>query len=117
MSWYIGAWKKYATFGGRARRTEYWMFFLFNVLVSVVWAFAVGVVAGVTKEPAVVALVYLYSLAALLPGIAVGVRRMHDSGHSGWWLLVPIVNLVFALSDSERGPNEWGPNPKAAAAA
>lgn len=55
----------------------------------------------------------IYSLGVLTPGIAVVVRRMHDTDHSGWWLLVPIVNLVFAVSDGTRGDNRFGPDPKA----
>jgi len=56
----------------------------------------------------------IYSLAILIPATAVSVRRMHDLGRSGWWILVPVVNLVFMFLDSQSGDNEYGPNPKAA---
>jgi uncharacterized membrane protein YhaH (DUF805 family) len=105
MTWYIEVLKKYAIFQGRARRKEYWMFFLFNMII----AFALGFVGGMLKTRV---LSSLYSLAVLVPAIAVGVRRMHDTDHSGWWLLLPIVNLVFACTDGTPGPNQYGPNPK-----
>ena len=54
----------------------------------------------------------LYSLAVLLPSVAVGVRRMHDTDHSGWWILLPIVNLIFACTEGTRGPNRFGADPK-----
>lgn len=96
---------KYATFEGRARRSEYWYFCLFNFLVGLLlgWIPVIG---------------WLIYLALFLPGIAVGVRRLHDIGKSGWWLLlalIPIVNLVliyFYILDSQAGTNEYGPNPK-----
>lgn len=105
MNWYFDVLKKYAVFQGRARRKEYWMFFLFNVII----AFVLGFVSGMLRTPI---LSYLYTLAVLVPGIAVGVRRMHDTDHSGWWLIVPIVNLVFACIEGTPGPNRFGPNPK-----
>lgn len=105
MNWYLEVLKKYAVFQGRARRKEYWMFFLFNVII----AFVVGFVAGMLK---IKVLGTLYLLAVLVPGIAVGVRRMHDTDHSGWWLFFPIVNLVFACTDGTPGPNKYGPSPK-----
>jgi uncharacterized membrane protein YhaH (DUF805 family) len=105
MNWYLEVLKKYAIFQGRARRKEYWMFFLFNMIIT----FAVGFVGGMLK---MTFLGSLYTLAVLVPSIAVGVRRMHDTDHSGWWLLLPIVNLVFACTDGTPGPNEYGPSPK-----
>jgi len=119
MSWYLQALRKYAEFSGRARRTEYWMFVLFNVLasgaLSVLEALAFngpGVLSG------------LYSLAVLVPSLAVSVRRLHDTGRSGWWLLIALVPLlgvvvllVFAVQDGQPGDNAYGPNPKVAAAA
>nr|WP_177414054.1 DUF805 domain-containing protein [Pseudomonas tructae] len=104
--WYFEVLKKYAVFAGRARRKEYWMFCLVNVLVAVV----LGIIEGVAGTGAILS--NLYSLAVLLPGIAVGVRRMHDTDRSGWWLLLPIVNLIFLCQDSQPGPNRFGPNPK-----
>ncbi|HEY8665718.1 MAG TPA: DUF805 domain-containing protein [Tepidisphaeraceae bacterium] len=97
--------KKYAVFEGRARRKEYWMFVLVNVIISLV----LGIVGGLIHLPIIA---NIYNLAVLVPSIAVGVRRMHDTDHSGWWLLLPIVNLVFACTDSTPGPNRFGENPK-----
>ena len=113
MKYWVGCWKKYATFSGRARRKEYWMFILFNMLV----AFGVNIVDAVLGMEGVLATGY--SLAALIPAWAVFTRRMHDIGKSGWWWLiglVPVVGaivlLVFACKDSEPGDNAYGPNPK-----
>jgi len=105
MNYYVDVLKKYAVFEGRARRKEYWMFVLFNMIA----AFVIGFIAGMIHVPI---LSNVYALAVLVPSIAVGVRRMHDTDHSGWWLLVPIVNLVFAVTDSQPGPNRFGENPK-----
>jgi len=116
MSWYLQVMKKYAEFSGRARRKEYWMFVLFNFLI----AFAIGFVLGFTGAALGIGTTLssvaniIYTLAVLIPGIAVGVRRMHDIGRSGWWIIVPIVNFVFLCLDSQPGDNEYGPNPKAA---
>ena len=113
MNWYLGCWKKYAEFSGRARRQEYWMFFLFNILAFV----AIGIVDAVLGTSG--ALCGLYNLAALIPGLAVFVRRLHDTDHSGWWWLISfipligvIILLVFICSDSKPGENRFGPNPK-----
>jgi uncharacterized membrane protein YhaH (DUF805 family) len=117
MNWYISTLKKYADFGGRARRTEYWMFVLFNVIVSFVLAGVDMLIGGFGI------LSGLYGLAVLIPSLAVSVRRLHDTGRTGWWLLigfVPVIGvivlLVFAVLDSEPGSNDYGPNPKEAAA-
>ena len=114
MEWYLGVLNKYAVFTGRARRKEYWMFFLINVIISMGIGFVLGLIAGILHlgEGIAQGLSSLYSLAVLVPSIAVGVRRMHDTNHSGWWLLLPIVNLVFACTEGVRGPNEYGPDPK-----
>ncbi|MEX2081893.1 MAG: DUF805 domain-containing protein, partial [Dehalococcoidia bacterium] len=103
---------KYAVFTGRARRREYWMFFLFNILIAV----ALGLIEGILSiapESDESILVTIYQLAILIPAIAVGVRRMHDTDHSGWWLLFPIVNLVLAVREGQHGDNRFGPDPKA----
>jgi uncharacterized membrane protein YhaH (DUF805 family) len=108
---------KYVDFSGRARRAEYWWFILFEVLVlglAEIVDYAVG------SGPAV--LTFLVSLAVFLPSLAVSVRRLHDTGHSGWWVLVnlvpivgPIVLLVFLLSGGDYAANRYGPSPKAPA--
>ena len=113
MNWYLGCWKKYAEFSGRARRQEYWMFFLFNILASI----ALGVVDRILGTSG--SLGGLYSLAVLIPSLAVAARRLHDTDRSGWWQLIAlipligfIVLLVFLCSDSKPGENRFGPNPK-----
>lgn len=88
-------------------------------LISVVIMVALGYLAstiGTADSTGGSWLVTVYWLAVLIPSIAVAVRRMHDAGHSGWWVLVPIVNLIFALQNSQPGENEYGPNPKEATA-
>jgi uncharacterized membrane protein YhaH (DUF805 family) len=113
MEWYLAVLKKYAVFQGRARRKEYWMFTLISLLVAIAFVIVDSVLFGGPS------LFYgLYGLAVLLPGLAVTVRRIHDTGRSGWWLLiafVPIVGLVllyFLVQDSQEGSNEHGAYPK-----
>ena len=115
MNWYLEVLKNYAVFTGRARRTEYWMFALVNFII----AMAIGIVEGVLGGPGVIGM--LYFLAVLIPAIAVSVRRLHDTGHSGLWLLIAfvplvgaIVLLVFMVQDSDPGQNQYGMNPKEA---
>jgi len=116
MNWYTDVLtKRYAQFTGRARRQEYWMFLLFNVIIAVVIGFVDAVIGwGV--------LGFLYTLAVLIPGIAVTVRRLHDTGRTGWWILIGFVPLIgfiiliiFMVLDSKPGENPYGPNPKALA--
>ena len=113
MNWYLEVLKKYAVFSGRARRKEYWMFFLFNIII----AFVLGFIEGLVGGPGIIST--LYSLAVLIPIIAVSIRRLHDISRSGWWLLiylVPIIGaivlLVFMVQDSQQGENQYGQNPK-----
>ncbi len=112
MNWYLDVLKKYAVFDGRARRMEYWMFVLFNIIIS----FAIGFIVGLLKLPPLLAQVY--SLAVLVPSIAVGVRRLHDTNRSGWMLLlclIPCVGLVvlyWMILEGTPGENQYGPNPK-----
>lgn len=112
MNWYLQVLKKYAVFSGRARRKEYWMFFLFNLIITFVLGFIEGIV-GIALESDQSVLAGIYQLAILIPSIAVGIRRMHDTDRSGWWLLVPIVNLIFAVGDGTQGDNRFGSDPKA----
>jgi uncharacterized membrane protein YhaH (DUF805 family) len=112
MNWYFEVLKKYAVFSGRARRKEYWMFVLFNLIIVFVLGLVIGLIENATNSNLSI-LVNIYQLAVLLPSIAVGVRRMHDTDHSGWWLLFPIVNLVFAVSEGTQGDNKYGSDPKA----
>jgi uncharacterized membrane protein YhaH (DUF805 family) len=117
MNWYLAVLKKYAVFSGRARRKEYWLFVLFNLIIT----FVLGFVEGLAGGPGFVSI--LYSLAVFIPGIAVSVRRLHDTGRSGWWLLIglipligAIVLLVFVIQDGKPGQNQYGANPKEAIA-
>ncbi len=120
MSWYIQVLKKYAVFSGRARRMEYWMFILISTIIGLVLAFIEGL-AGIAPEINYSVLAGLYDLAVLIPTLAVSVRRLHDTGRSGWWLLIGIVPLigsivllVFMVFDSQAGTNQYGPSPKLA---
>ena len=116
MNWYLAPWQKFLQYTGRARRLEYWAFTLGNMLIGL----ALFALAGAGMDIAIT--IYgLFSLAAIIPGIMVGIRRLHDTGRTGWWLLIglvpfigAIILLVFFLLDSEPGANEHGPNPKAA---
>lgn len=120
MNYYIDCLtKKYACFSGRARRQEFWLFFLFNLIASIIINVIGGVLAGATGVDAFAFLGAIYSLAVLIPGFAVFCRRMHDTGRSGWWWLIGfipfvgfIVLLVFCCLDSQPGENQYGPNPK-----
>ena len=105
MKWYLKVLTQYADFNGRARRKEYWMFVLFNMI----FAFIFGFVCGLLGVPE---LAQLYTLAMFIPSIAVGVRRMHDVGNSGWFLLIPIYNLILAVSEGEKQANKYGADPK-----
>jgi len=93
--------KKYATFEGRASRSEFWYFTLFYLIVS----FLSGIVEGATG---ITGLSYIPYLAFLIPSIAVSCRRMHDTGRSGWFQLVPIYNLILACTASNPGSNKYG---------
>ena len=123
MSWYFAALKKYAVFTGRARRKEYWMFFLFNIIIGLGLVLIEGIAVGIAPDPDASVLGGIYALAVLIPGFAVSVRRLHDTNRTGWWLfisLVPVIGaivlLVFLVEDSQLGENQYGPNPKTATA-
>lgn len=108
MEWYLMVLKKYAEFTGRSRRKEYWMFALFNFMISIVLSSIDLYVFNLDGY----GIDTIYSLAVLVPTIAVAIRRMHDVGKSGWYCIIPIYNIVLACSDSEEGDNEYGTNPK-----
>lgn len=111
--------KKYATFTGRARRSEYWYYVLFTFIVFIV-AMILDSVLGLSIEGSPYGVLYcLCCLALILPGLGVAIRRLHDIGRSGWWLLISlvpligaIVLLVFACTDSQPQDNKYGPSPK-----
>lgn len=113
MKEYLACWSKFATFSGRARRREYWMFVLFNFLIGI----ACQIVDHVLGTSGII--YAIYTLAVIIPGFAVFCRRMHDVGRSGWWWLiafVPIIGwillLIWTCSNSEPGQNKYGPSPK-----
>jgi len=128
MDWYFMVWRKYAEFNGRSRRTEYWMFVLFHMLVLIVLAAVGGAGLAMSRDNGGILFIPLglYALAGIVPGLAVAVRRFHDSGKSGWLFLlfivlgvIPflgiiagIIQIVFLCIDSDPGDNKYGPNPK-----
>jgi uncharacterized membrane protein YhaH (DUF805 family) len=121
MDWYLMVLSKCAQFDGRSRRKEFWIFELFNILIILALFVAGFTVFGMWEHNEAVLFIplALYILAIILPGLAVTVRRLHDTGKSGWIILlclIPIVGgiilLVFTVLDSDPGPNQYGPNPK-----
>ena len=104
MKFYLKVLQNYATFKGRASRSEHWYFVLFNIIFSI----ALSYVSGVVNLPI---LYTIYSLALLIPSIAVAVRRMHDVGKSGWFILIPIYDLILACTEGVKGENEYGTEP------
>lgn len=119
MKWYLKVLKQYADFSGRARRKEYWMFVLFNMIFAIV-AMILDNVLGIAMEGIGYGPLYgLYALAMLIPGLAVAVRRLHDVGKSGWMILIALIPLigsiwllVLMVTDSNAGENQYGQNPK-----
>ncbi len=119
----IDWWKKvflenYANFEGRARRSEYWYFVLFNFIISVS-AWIISIILIFFGGFLLWFFIPIFSLALIIPNLAVQVRRLHDTGKSGWYLLMvfiplvgPIILLVFYCTEGDRGPNEYGPDPK-----
>lgn len=111
FNYFTAVMKNYAGFTGRARRSEFWYFYLFSVIISVVLSI-VGSIIGFHF------LSTIWSLAVLVPTLAAGARRLHDTGRSGWWQLIGltgigiIVLIVFYVQDSNPGENQFGPNPK-----
>ena len=119
MNWYLKVLKQYADFNGRARRKEYWMFVLFNIIFAIV-AVILDNILGIAIEGIGYGPLYgLYTLAVLIPGLAVAVRRLHDIGKSGWMILIALIPLVggiwllvLLVTDSNPGENQYGQNPK-----
>lgn len=112
MNYYVYCFQHYADFNGRARRSEYWYFVLFNVIVG----FCIGFVSALVG---ISWLGYVYDVAVFVPSLAVAIRRMHDIGKSGWWILISLIPLIgwiwyliLCCKDSQPGANEYGPNPK-----
>jgi len=123
MNWYLKVLKQYAVFNGRARRSEYWFFVLFNIIIGIVLTVIDGAIGTLSTEADMGLLSGLYALAVLIPTVAVSVRRLHDTNRSGWWFLISlipligaIVSFVFMVLDSAPGENRYSPNPKDATA-
>ncbi|PIR58168.1 MAG: DUF805 domain-containing protein [Parcubacteria group bacterium CG10_big_fil_rev_8_21_14_0_10_38_31] len=119
FDYYIGVLKKYAVFTGRARRAEYWYFLLTNFLVFIGLGIVNAIVDNKLSFFGIFYIRILYSLAIFIPSLAVGVRRLHDTGRSGWWLLISLIPLIgtiwlfiLLVLDSNPGDNKYGPNPK-----
>ena len=123
MEWMILPYKRYADFSGRSRRKEYWMFTLLLVIVYIVLALVAGGAGAFTDPEAGFGiggmLMAAFFLASFIPALAVQVRRFHDQGRSGWFVLlnfIPYIGslaiLVFMCLDGTRGPNEYGEDPK-----
>jgi uncharacterized membrane protein YhaH (DUF805 family) len=120
MNWYLQVLKKYGQFSGRARRQEFWMFFLFNWIFIIV-AIIIDNIAGTTIEDFFPygLFYFLYVIPIIIPGLAVTVRRLHDVGKSGWFyfiILIPLVGAIWLLilfcTEGVAGLNEYGDNPK-----
>ena len=116
MEWYLAVLKKYFVFTGRARRKEYWMFVLFNIIIALALSI-LSLIPGIGKLFSVLSIIY--SLAVLIPGLAVSVRRLHDTNRTGWLLLlglIPLVGfiilIVFTVEEGKPGDNQYGANPK-----
>ncbi len=119
MNWYLKVLKQYADFNGRARRKEYWMFVLFNIIFAIC-AILIDNIIGTAIDGIGYGIVYLlYTLAVFIPGLAVTVRRLHDIGKSGWMILVAFIPfiggiwlLVLTATEGNLGSNQYGPDPK-----
>jgi len=127
MHWMLMPLRRYADFSGRSRRKEYWMFVLLNMLISafVGLTFLVGYYGGMSQTEMdmylmpILVLACVLGLAFLVPGVAVTIRRLHDTDRSGWNLLcglVPLIGafmlLVFYITEGTPGPNRFGTDPK-----
>ncbi len=124
FEYYLKVLKNYATFTGRARRKEYWMFVLCNMLIVFGWMILGGILSVVTSSTGIMmfftVLMYIYALAILIPSIAVVVRRLHDTNRSGWFYFIafiPLIGgiwlLVLMCTDGDYKENQYGPDPKA----
>ncbi|MBC8944435.1 MULTISPECIES: DUF805 domain-containing protein [Xenorhabdus] len=116
MNWYFQVFKNYAVFSGRARRKEYWMFYLFNIIIF----FAICILGAILSDTiGFIVMMLIYALVAFIPSLAVTVRRLHDTNRSGWWFLltfVPIAGIavfIFTLLEGTEGSNDYGADPKA----
>lgn len=118
MNWYLGVLKKYAVFSGRAQRVEFWYFVLFNIIVSIILTILDIMIGTFNEQAGSGILSGIYSLGVIIPSIAVGTRRLHDIGKSGWWQLIALIPIIGAIvlivwfaTDSKQD-NQYGKNPK-----
>ena len=124
MDWMLMPYRRYVDFSGRSQRKEYWMFYLFVMIVYIVLSIIMSLGAP-TMDPATgqlsgggamatigFALVCVFWLGTFIPALAVSIRRMHDQDRSGWWILCPIANIIFLFIDGTPGTNRFGPDPK-----
>ena len=114
----------YVDFAGRASRSQFWYFTLFSFLISLAISVVTGIIGSVLNTGIFSLLGVLYSLAIMVPSVCLGIRRLHDTGKSGWWYLISLVPfvgfiilIVFWVMDSEADRNQYGPNPKRGAVA
>lgn len=119
MNWYLKVLRQYADFTGRARRKEYWMFVLFNIIFAIIAMILDNVLGLAWGEPGYGPIYLLYALFVFIPGLAVAVRRLHDINKSGWMILVSLIPIIGAIwllvlfvMDGTPGANQYGPNPK-----
>lgn len=112
MKWYLDGWRRYADFTGRSPRRAFWTFTLVNLVILFLLAMIEGFLGGQPETDSSI-LASLFDLAILVPTGAIGARRMHDIGRSGWWFIVPIVNVVLALFEGSQGENQFGHDPRA----
>ena len=119
MSWFMISLRNYAVFSGRSQRSEYWYFALFYLIFYVVLAVLDGLTGTLDVQSGIGLFTGIFALGLLLPSLAVSVRRLHDTGRSGWWLLIGIIPLigtivliVFLAQDGEPSANRFGANPK-----
>jgi len=106
---FLNVFRKFAQFSGRSTRSEYWWFALGYLIIY----YALLALSMYLAIPAFGIAALVFSVIALIPSIAVAVRRMHDVGKSGWFCLIPIYNIILACTDSQPETNKYGPNPKA----
>lgn len=118
MNYYVDVLKKYAVFDGRATRREFWMFTLWNIIISIALGIVLGIIASATGSNTISLLSWVYTLGVFLPSLGVSIRRLHDTSRSGWWVLIGIIPIIgfiifiiFAAQDSQPD-NQYGPNPK-----
>jgi uncharacterized membrane protein YhaH (DUF805 family) len=124
MNWVQAVFRKFAVFEGRAQRAEFWWFVLFCFLCQIVLAVIDGMLGTSRMAAGQGLLGMLFALGILIPSLAVGARRLHDTGRSGWWLLIGLIPILgtivliwFCVQDSQPGSNSYGANPKEGAPA